>query len=193
MARIPLVDSEDLPPEYEDQLEVLSDPEDVPEQYRHLLSSSTRNVFRTIGHLPGVLELFRSLGGTLWAGAGLSTRQRELLVLSVAREVDSAYIWHQHVRIALSDGLSEDEVLAIADADLSGFPDEEAVLGRYAAAFARGDVDDELHADAAEKFDDETLVGIGLSASYYLVIARLMDGFDVELEEPFAGWELENV
>lgn len=193
MARISLVDHDDLPPEQRDLLEVLSDPESVPAQYRHLLTSKTRNVFRTIGHHPPVLELFRELGGVLWDEVGLSTRQRELLILSVARALDSEYVWHQHVRIALSNGISESELLDISASRFENFDAAEETLLAYTAAFARGEVDDDVHAAAATVFDDPTLVGIGMSTCFYVTIIRMMDAFAVETEEPFAGWKLANV
>lgn len=193
MARISLIDHEDLEPEQRDLLEVLSDPDNVPEAYRHLLSSSTRNVFRAIGHHPSVLAQFRELGGTLWDEIGLTTRQRELLILGVARALRSEYVWHQHVRIALANGFSEDEVRAISASRLGEFEPEEATLIRYTAAFARGEVSDDVHEEAIEVFDEEMLVGLGMSVSFYLTIIRMMEAFDVETEEPFVGWTLENV
>ena len=172
---------------------MLSDPENVPEAYRHLLSSSTRDVFRTIGYHPSVLAQFRELGGTLWEEIGLTTRQRELLILSVARTLRSEYVWHQHVRIALANGFTEEEILALAASRLGEFDAGEATLSRYAAAFARGEVTDDVHEEAIEAFDEATLVGIGMSVSFYLTIVRMMDAFDVDTEEPFVGWKLENV
>lgn len=192
MARISLVDREDLEPDQQDLLEVLSDPESVPEEYRHLLSSSTRDVFRTIGHHPSVLAQFRELGGTLWDEIGLTTRQRELLILGVARALRSEYVWHQHVRIALANGFTEAEVRAISASRFGEFDPEEATLLRYAVAFARGEVTDDVHEEAAATFEEETLVGLGMSVSFYLTIIRMMDAFEVETEEPFVGWKLEN-
>lgn len=192
MARISLVDHEELPPDRRDLLEVLSDPESVPERHRHLLSSTTRNVFRTIGHHPGVLAAFRDLGGTLWEETGLSTRRRELLVLGVAAERDSAYVWHQHVRIALSNGFTEAEIRAIADDDPAPFDDEEAVLLAYTRAYARDEVDDATHEAAAAVFDEPTLVALGMSVCFYLTIVHTMHAFEVETEEPFVGWDLAN-
>lgn len=193
MARISLVDHDDLDPEQRDLLEVLSDPENVPEAYRHLLSSTTRNVFRTIGHHPSVLSQFRELGGTLWDEIGLTTRQRELLILGVARALRSEYVWHQHVRIALANEFTEDEVRAISRSRLGEFEAEEATLVRYATAFARGQVTDDVHEEARRVFAEDMLVGIGMSVSFYLTIIRMMDAFAVETEEPFVGWNLERV
>lgn len=193
MARISLVEHEDLDPDQRDLLEVLSDPENVPQEYRHLLSSSTRDVFRTIGHQPSVLAQFRELGGTLWDEIGLTTRQRELLILGVARALRSEYVWHQHVRIALANGFTEGEVRAISASRLGEFDAEEATLVRYAIAFARGEVTDDVHAEARRTFDEEMLVGLGMSVSFYLTIIRMMDAFEVETEEPFVGWKLESV
>ncbi len=193
MARISLIDHDDLPPDDRDLLDVLSDPDAVPDEYRHLISSPTRNVFRTIGHLPAVLRAFRDLGGALWEETDLTTRQRELIILALAREHDSRYVWHQHVRIALSNGLTKEELERLSTSDRDDFPEEERLLIRYALAFSAGEVDDPLHAEAAEVFEERTLVGVGMIAGYYLTIFRLMDGLDVETEEHFVGWELERL
>jgi alkylhydroperoxidase family enzyme len=180
MARVPYPDQSDLPEEYQDL--IVSD----------LQPGKTVNVYRAIGNNPPVLAGLRSFLGQLWSESGLSDYQRELVILSVAKAVDSAYEWHQHVGIARDAGVSDDEILAIATNDITMFDTREQAMLKYAHAAMTGDVTDELHNTAATHFDEYTIVGLAAVASGYVLLARLIDACGVEIEDDFVGWELEN-
>lgn len=191
MARVPYVDPEALPDDDRHLLETSMDAADLPEAYRHLYSTPVRNVHRAIGNNVPVLRAFREMNGAVWGHSGLSDRQRELVILAVARATDARYEWHQHVRHALSVGLDPDEIRAIAREDYDDFAEDEAALLAYAAATASGSVADEHHAPLADRFDPETRVGITMLASAYTGLARALDALAVEPEEPFVGWDLD--
>lgn len=191
MARVPFVTTDELP---DDERHLLSSfgpkaPDDHPE----LLSEDERNVYRTLAHAPSTLEAFRNFGGTVREELGFAPRERELVVMSAARALESAYEWHQHVRIGLAEGLSRDEIVAIADGEYDPFDEDERALLAYVSAFVTGSVDDETYERFAETADERTIVGVGLLAGVYVVIARQMDALEVETEEPFVGWRLENL
>lgn len=193
MARVDLLDREDLPPEYR-ELIVSSVPiEELDEEYRHLMSKTERNSYRAIGHLPPVLETYRELIDRLKRSGGLSTREQELVILAVARELNSEYEWHNHVRIALHNGLSADEILAVSRGEFDEFDPAEAALMRYAVDHLRRDVTDDSHAAVAAHFDEPTVVGLGLFVGYWLMNETVLDALAVDVEEPFVGWELENL
>lgn len=192
MARIDLATTDDMPPRNADLLRALASPEDIDEDYQHLISSAERNVYRTFGHSPVVLEAFRAFASTLWNESALSTRERELVTLRVAREVDSAYVWHQHTRISLTAGITAEEIRSLGLNALDAFSEGEAALLAYTRAYVYGCVDDDVHAAAAAHYDARQLVEIGLVAGLYLLICRSMQALDVEIEEPFVGWDLAN-
>jgi alkylhydroperoxidase family enzyme len=177
MARVPYVDSEDVPPEHRDLL--VSSLQDRP-----------LHVYRALGNNPAVLAGLRSFFAALWSDTGLRERERELVILAAARERENAYEWHQHVRIAGSAGVNEAEMRAIADGDLGDFDDREAALIGYARAVVRDAVTDERHAAVAAEYDDATVVGIAALAGGYAMLGGLIDAFDLELEEgeSFFGW-----
>lgn len=171
------------------------DPEDLPAEYRDLLSSSrdsgeTANVFRAIANNPPVLDSFRKYFGILWAESGLTDRERELVILAAARAAGSAYEWHQHVRIARSFGVDDAEIRAIESGDSSAFGDREALLLRYARAAVHDEVDDALASTVGDEVDDSTLVGVVLLATGYFGLARALSALDVEVEDGFVGWDL---
>lgn len=177
MARVPYVDREDVPPEYRDLL--VSSLQDRP-----------LHVYRAIGNNPAVLAGLRSFFAALWTDTGLAERERELVILAVARERENPYEWHQHVRIAGWEGVSEAEMRALVDEDLDRFDDREAALIRYARAVVRGGVTDKRHAAVAAAYDDATVIGIAALAGGYAMLGSLIDAFDLELEdgESFFGW-----
>lgn len=193
MARVPYVDPEDLPADDQGLLRTSMDEADLPEAYRHLQSTAVRNVHRAIGNNRPVLRAFREMVGTTWRGSGLTGRERELVILAVARATDSRYEWHQHVRHALAAGLEPGEIRAVSRGDHDGFaPDERALLA-YAGATATGSVEDAHHDALPDRFDAADRVGITMLASAYTGLARALDAMAVEPEEPFVGWDLDGL
>ncbi|PSP76755.1 carboxymuconolactone decarboxylase family protein [Halobacteriales archaeon QS_3_64_16] len=183
MARVPLVDREAF-----------------PEEYQYLLGEDAlgeRNVFRAIGNAPPVLQSYMRYGTTLWEAGELTTRERELLILAVARALDSEYEWHQHVDIGREAGLTDEEIAAIgrgADENFEncdGFDDRDRALLAYADAFARGEVTDTIHDGLAEFCETSTLTGVAMLCSHYVATARALDALAVPLEGPFVGWQPE--
>ncbi|MEM4782255.1 MAG: carboxymuconolactone decarboxylase family protein [Halalkalicoccus sp.] len=177
MARVPYVESED-----------------VPEEYRDLLVSSFQNkplhVYRSIGNNPEVLAGMRGFLGSLWTDSGLSDRERELVILAVSREIESRHEYHQHVTIARDVGIGDETIAAIGEDDIARLAGEERTLVEYARAVVRGEVDAVIHDEIALRYDEGTIVGIAATAMGYVALGGLIDAFDLELEgEPFHGWE----
>lgn len=176
MARVPYVESED-----------------VPEEHRDLLVSSLQDrplhVYQALGNNPEVLAGMRGFFGSLWSDSGLSDRRRELVVLAVTREIDNAYEWHQHVRIARGEGVTDETIAAISAGEFDALEPEEATLLRYALAVVRGEVDDRTHDAIAELYDDSAVVGIAALAEGYAALGGVIDALGVELEEEFVGWD----
>lgn len=195
MARIPLLDYEDLPEEYADAdlLSSFRPRDELAPEVRDVMAGDERNVYRALGHVPGALSEFREMGGVLWEQAGMSMRERELAVLTVARTTESHYEWHQHIRIGLSEGLSKEEIRDIREWDLEDFDAEERALMEYTAAVVDAEVDRGTHDAMAVHYETDEIVAVNLLVGMYLTIARAMSALDVEVEEPFFGWDLENL
>ncbi|MBP1986669.1 carboxymuconolactone decarboxylase family protein [Halolamina salifodinae] len=190
------------------------DPEDLPEEYRDLVISKLQgkpvNVYAAIGNNPEVLAGTRAFLSSLWESSGLEDRDRELVILLAAAENDCRYEWHQHVGIGGDAGVTKAEMAAIADGDFDSFDVDEsdsdssgsqnaersgdgddALLLWYATAVLDHDVDDDLHDEFVEAYDESTAVGVASLASGYTSLAGVLDALDVGLEEgeEFAGWD----
>ncbi|MGM0605880.1 MAG: carboxymuconolactone decarboxylase family protein [Halobacteriota archaeon] len=170
--------------------------DDLPEEYQDLLVSALQgkpiNVYSAIGNNPEVLYGIRTFLGSLWQDSGLEDYHRELVILTVAREAPSAYEWHQHVSIARDADVTDAEILAIADRDYGSFDPAEQALLEYVAAVVHDEVTDDRHAAIADRYAEPELVGIVGLAGGYTGLARMIGAFDVDLEESFVGWHLEN-
>jgi alkylhydroperoxidase family enzyme len=197
MARVPYLSEEELPEKYRylfspanpfsvDRNATTEDEEDAP-------WDGPQHTHRAIANNPELLEAYRRMGSSVWHASGLSDRERELTILTVARTLESAYEWFQHVRIALDAGVSREDILAVSHREYDPLSPSDRALVRYVAAFTDRTVDDETHAKLAEHFDEATIVGIGMLASYYIGIDYMGDAFDLEMEDEFVGWELENI
>lgn len=176
MARVPYVESED-----------------VPEEHRDLLVSSLQDrplhVYQALGNNPEVLAGMRGFFGSLWSDSGLSDRRRELVVLGVTREIDNAYEWHQHVNIARAEGIEDETIATISAGEFDALDEEEAILLRYALAVVRGEVDDRAHDAVSELYDDSAVVGIAALAEGYAALGGVIDALGVDLEGEFVGWD----
>ncbi len=178
MARVPYADATDVPDEYEDLLE-------------SSLQGKPLHVYQSIGNNPEVLAGLRSFLGALWTDSGLSDREREIVILAVARETRNRYEWHQHVNIARGVGIGDDIIAAIGTGDFGLLSDDKTVLIEYAHAVVRGEVDAIAHDEIAARYDDEAIVGIAAAAQGYDALGGLIEAFDLELEPgtAFHGWD----
>ena len=199
MARVPYVDPADLPADERSLLATSMDGDDLPDPYRHLFTTDVRNVHRAIANSPPLLRLFRSTMSALWAESGLGKRERELVILTVARATGARYEWHQHVRHALADGFTPDECRAVAalavaggndDGGSAGLSDDERTLVAGVGSICRGTLTDEGFAALSSRYDDATVVGLTFLAGWYIGLAHVLATLDVEPEEPFVGWDL---
>jgi len=128
----------------------------------------------------------------VWRASGLAPRAREIVILRCAYTQQSTYEWHQHVRIALREGLSAAEIDAVRDWQGSAlFSEAERVLLAYVdelAANARPS--DEVFAAFARGRSDAEILGVTVLITLYFQLAHIMSALDLETEEEFVGWDI---
>lgn len=174
----------------------LLDATDLPDDYRYLFSDNVvgeLDLFRAMGHAPACMQSYMRYGTTLWEDGGLSARRRELVILAIARAIDSRYEWHQHVALGREAGLDLDTIRALGRRDHAALNVADRAIVEYAAAVATDAVTDELHDRAAGQFDEGTLVAAALLAGYYVATDRFIAAVDVDPEGTFVGWEPEAI
>ena len=150
------------------------------------------NIFATMGNNPEVLRGYLRCGNALWASCGLDVRTRELLILRCAYLKNSAYEWHQHVRIGRDAGIMDAETNALRDWGPSKlFSPSERALFAYADALNVSSHPGKLAFDELSKhFDASTVVGVTVLVAFYFATASFLGALEVETETDFVGWEL---
>lgn len=201
MARLPYVTRDDLPERHRPLLGSYS--EMGAEYTPHVASPPSGDsdtgsdvpprLYQAMANNPPILKAFRRMASTLRSECGLSERHREIVILTVARAMDAEYEWHHHVRIGRAVGLSVEEIRALADGRSEAFDAAEAALVEYTMHFVAGTVDVTHHDALAADFDEREVVGVAMLAQFYLGLSRVIDAFDLEIGEPFVGWDLERV
>lgn len=175
MARVPYVTEDELDREFREYL---------------AYEGKTLNVHRATGNNPELMAAFDDFLEALYTHAGLSEREQELVILSVASATGARYVWHQHVWLSRETDITETEIEAISgDAERSSPPASEH-LSRTPGELATDQVSDRLHERVSEYLSTDTLVGISMLACAYLATARLLAALDVEIEDgdEFVGW-----
>ena len=126
----------------------------------------------------------------VWKASGLLPRSRELVILRAAFRKQSAYEWHQHVRIARGEGLSDGDIEAVARWEGSDrFSAEERVLLGYVDALADSlRPSDQAFEAFAEGRSPAEIVGVTFLITLYFQLAHVMAALDLETEEEFVGW-----
>ena len=143
------------------------------------------NALGTLALHPELTQAWHTFNGHVLLATTLSVRQRELLVLRVARLRESEYEWAQHVVLGRDVGLTDEEIDRIA-------------LGPEAPGWSRLDgallrATDELIADAkiadgtwavlAEELDAQQLMDLVFTVGAYEVLAMAFRSFGIELDD----------
>jgi alkylhydroperoxidase family enzyme len=149
---------------------------------------------RTFANSPALAETHVSANVSMWTRSGLTPQEVEYVILAVGREMDSEYEWHDHVIAAHERaGLSKAEIRAIGARDTESMSPSKRALVEYAFELVReyGEVSDERHDQLATHYDDRTVVGVAMLASYYVFIQHAAAALGIPFEDEFVGWELE--
>jgi alkylhydroperoxidase family enzyme len=171
MGRLTYLEHSDLAPEHQD----------IPR-----LQS---NITRAIAHSPRLARLVAARGMYLRHESGLNMRLRELAILQVGYSTRSAYEWAHHVDIALSVGLSEDDIRAIG-LETQGAPSHLEPLASAVLAAARSLTDDlvlpqDLFEALAAELSDEHLVDLLVAIGEYNGLVRVMAAIEIDLEAEY--------
>jgi alkylhydroperoxidase family enzyme len=155
-------------------------------------AGSPANIFLAMGNNPQILRAYLRLANPLWTHCGLDPATRELVILRAAYVRNSAYEWHQHVRIGREAGLSDAQINAVRmyrDSDvLSG---REKALLAFVDALNVSNHPGQANWDAVAKhYDAAAMVGLTILIAFYFATASFLGTFEVTPEEPFVGWEV---
>lgn len=112
----------------------------------------------------------------------LPARLREKLILRTAWHCRSRYEWGQHVEIALSVGVRDQEIIDLARGRDDGDPAHAAAL-RACDELCRGTlISDSTWRALADHFSPDALVEITILVGHYQMVAGLLVNSGIDLE-----------
>lgn len=142
------------------------------------------NVVSTLLRHPGLTGPFLAYNNTLLRKPTIDDRHRELMILRVAWRTRAPYEWLQHVKIARTCGITDDEIAAVADGavDDAWSPLEADLLAATDQLLDHYRIDDDTWARLAEQLDERRLIEVTFVVGTYTCLAMAFNSFGLELD-----------
>ncbi|MDP6100538.1 MAG: carboxymuconolactone decarboxylase family protein [Dehalococcoidia bacterium] len=184
MARVPLLIKEQAALE-------------VQEVFQRVEARGARvmNIYRALAHSKAAMLPFLRLGNSLLEHCHLDHRLRELAILRVASLTGSQYEWSQHVVLARESGVTQDQMDAMGEWRSSAAFDERdrAVLTFTDEMALQIRVQDDTFQEVSRHLDEASIVELSLSVGFWGMVARLLEGLQVEIDPELPGSSAETL
>ena len=156
----------------------------TPEIVATLAKLPPLNVFRMMANAPASFEPIINFAMSILLRSEFDKRKREIAVLRVAHVTRSNYEWTQHVAVAKSVGVSDEEIAAIGvDGAVTGLDAEGNLLCRVADEISRDvRLSDEALAAIMDRYGVRQATELILCCSYFNMLSRFLESTRVELE-----------
>ena len=150
------------------------------------------NVFRALLHHPQLAASVSGLLGTLlFEGNVLAPRLRELLILRIAWATGSGYEWSQHWRVALQQGIPEEDAAAVRDWVRSDRFDaaDRAILRATDEVLDEGAISEETWADCQKPLDTTAeQIELVVAICNWRMFSILLRSLAIPLDEGLSEW-----
>jgi AhpD family alkylhydroperoxidase len=144
------------------------------------------NVFTTLARHRGLFRRWLRFAGALMPGGRLPRADAELVILRVAHNCHCEYERDQHARIALTAGLTREDVARVPSGPgADGWTPRQALLLRVADALhADRDLSDELWAELSAELEELDRIELCLLVGHYEMLAMTLNALRVEPDAP---------
>ena len=145
--------------------------------------------FSVLLNSPEVAGRAAHLGAYIRFESALTGAQRELAILTAAREFDCAYEWGAHEPLARDAGARDAAIRAVANnGDLGELTDEEAMIVGYGRELLRAHrVSEATFGAAKAALGERGVTELTATIGYYGMLACALNAFEVEPAEGMAG------
>ncbi|MDQ1386175.1 MAG: hypothetical protein QOG65_3554 [Actinomycetota bacterium] len=159
------------------------------DETKGLLGESALNIFATFAHHPKLMKRWLVFGNHVLAKSTLPARDRELVVLRTGWNCRAPYEWGQHVVIARSIGITDDEITRVSvGPDAGGWSEQDAVLLRAADELHNDQtLTDATYAALATRYDVQNLLDLVFTVGQYHVVSMALNAFRVDREDDVTG------
>jgi alkylhydroperoxidase family enzyme len=146
------------------------------------VGSGPPNIFTTLARHRRLFRPWLRFAGRLMPRGTLPRRDSELVILRVGHNCACEYERRQHESIALSEGLTAEEIArTTADPATSGWTDRERLLLRTADELHESrSVSDQLWAELSLQFSDTELIELCMLVGHYEMLAMTLNALRVQ-------------
>lgn len=129
---------------------------------------------------PAVGSVLQELGSSLRFRTTIPDRLREVVILKIASAFRSEFEWAAHEPIGREAGLTEEEIVQLAEGSFGGADvDERALVSFVDRLIASEEVSDAEYDLAASLSSEADLITLTVLVGYYRLLAQLLEVFDI--------------
>jgi len=137
--------------------------------------------FSVLLHCPRLAGHVARLGAYVRFEGKLDRRVRVLAAMTVARELDSLYVWGAQTGEARKQAVPESTIAAIRDKQTRGLPPEDAQIVEFARDLVRKNrVGDAAAGALLERFGEEQFIELAGTVGYYSMLAMAVNACELE-------------
>jgi len=146
-------------------------------------------LYRALANHPGMLRAYAALARELRYEARTPRALRELMILRIGQLAGSEYEWAHHRAMAAAAGVPGEQVRELAEWRTSErFGAAERAVLRCADELHDIAVSDAGWAELEGALGRPEAVEIVLTGAFYELVARLIQGFGLEVEPAYRRW-----
>ena len=179
MARLPYVTREQMPPDAQHVYDRIAETRSSPET-----DGAMPNSFQTLLNSPTAAEAVAALGEYLRFNSSLDPVICETAILSVARELGSAYEWAHHEPVARRVGVRDQVIESIKSGRAPmGLPAKEGVFAQAAKELVgKGTLTERTFQAVLHLLGPQETVDFIVLVGYYAMMGTALAALGVELE-----------
>ncbi len=147
------------------------------------------NIFTTLARHRRLFRRWLRFAAVLMPGGKLPRADSELVILRVAHNCGSEYEWAQHERIALTTGLSAEEIERVREGpDAEGWsPHQQAFLRAVDELHANRTLSDDAWGALRPMLTDAQLIELCMLTGHYEMLAMTLNALRVQPDALPAG------
>jgi len=148
------------------------------------------NIFRTLAQHPKLFKRWLVFANHVLFKSTVPPRDREILILRTGWRCRAEYEWGQHVLIGKAAGLTDDDVLRIADGpEAPGWDPFDAALLRAAdELYEDHSVSDTTWNALADRYSTQQLMDAVFTVGQYTLVSMALNSFGVQLDPDVPGF-----
>jgi 4-carboxymuconolactone decarboxylase len=169
------------------RVEPVSDKAQVAPEHHHVVDAvlqvfgALRGPHSILLHSPQLDEHALNLGNYFRYNSVVKSPEKELAIITAAREKDCLYVWAAQVGAGRRAGLREEAIAVVKErGDTSSLePHEAAIINYVRQLFRNNRVEQALFDQLMERFGLQGLIEITMVVGYYGMLAGVVNAFDV--------------